>query len=147
MNMIQVYITLACRTLRKSTRYGGFSICAMPLTYIFPTTTCRQDLNLPPAVNGVNTELRMAITFAWEEGNSLQAEVDLASQCCRQMLFATQTYAVCAERLSKQLDAATKCVHVSCCEYTNIFPFSPLLFIVSITFLISFRSYYLNHAI
>ena len=34
-----------------------------------------------------------------------------------------------------------------CCEYTDIFPFSPLLFIVSITFLISFRSYYLNHAI
>ena len=33
------------------------------------------------------------------------------------------------------------------CEYTNIFPFSPLLFIVSITFLISFRSYYLNLAI
>ena len=35
----------------------------------------------------------------------------------------------------------------TCCEYTDIFPFSPLLFIVSITFLISFRSYYLNHAI
>ena len=35
----------------------------------------------------------------------------------------------------------------SCCEYTDMFPFSPLLFIVSITFLISFRSYYLNHAI
>ena len=34
-----------------------------------------------------------------------------------------------------------------CCEYTDIFPFSPLLFIVLITFLISFRSYYLNHAI
>ena len=34
-----------------------------------------------------------------------------------------------------------------CCEYTDIFSFSPLLFIVSITFLISFQSYYLNHAI
>ena len=34
-----------------------------------------------------------------------------------------------------------------CCEYTDIFPFAPLLFIVSITFLISFRSDYLNHAI
>ena len=37
--------------------------------------------------------------------------------------------------------------HPGCCESTDIFPFSPLLFIVSITFLISFRSYYLNHAI
>ena len=85
----------------------------MPLTYIFPTTTCLQDLNLPPAVNGENTEHRMAIAFAWEERNSLQAEVDLASRRCRQMLFAAQTYAVRAERLSEQLDAATKRVHVS----------------------------------
>lgn len=55
----------------------------------------------------------MAIAFAWEERNSLQAEVDLASRRCRQMLFAAQTYAVRAERLSEQLDAATKRVHVS----------------------------------
>ena len=32
-----------------------------------------------------------------------------------------------------------------CCEYTNIFPFFSLLSIVSITFLIYFRSIYLKH--
>ena len=34
-----------------------------------------------------------------------------------------------------------------CCEYTDIFPFSSLLSIVSITFLISLRSIYLKHTI
>ena len=35
--------------------------------------------------------------------------------------------------------------HTACCEYTNIFPFFSLLSIVSITFLIYFRSIYLKH--
>ena len=42
--------------------------------------------------------------------------------------------------------AVCDCVHREyCCEYTNIFPFFSLLSIVSITFLIYFRSIYLKH--
>ena len=37
------------------------------------------------------------------------------------------------------------CTVPGCCEYTDIFPFFSLLSIVSITFLIYFRSIYLKH--
>jgi hypothetical protein len=55
----------------------------------------------------------MVIAYACEERNSLQAEVDLASRRCRQMLFAAQTYAVRAEKINLQVNAATQRVLVA----------------------------------
>ena len=63
-----------------------------------------------------------------------------------------QAVTICITVVSIQIKAAISIPIASpgmflplCCEYTNIFPFFFLLSIVSITFLIYFRSIYLKH--
>jgi hypothetical protein len=62
-----------------------------------------QDLRLPSEINELSEETRVDIACAIEEGNCLQAEIDLASRRCRQLVFATHKQALCADKLNAKL--------------------------------------------
>jgi hypothetical protein len=59
-----------------------------------------QDLRLPAAVHEMSEQRQMSIAYAVEERNCLQAEIDLASRRCRQLVFAAHNHALEAENLN-----------------------------------------------
>jgi len=61
----------------------------------------------------------MTIAYACEERNSLQAELDLVSQHCRQMLFGAQTYAVRADKLNAKVDEVSQCIFKAIEGFSN----------------------------
>ncbi len=62
---------------------------------------------MPPEVDKASAEVQMAIAFALEERNCIQAEMDLAARRCRQLVFAANTQALRAQQLFDKLGVAT----------------------------------------
>lgn len=67
-----------------------------------------QDLHLPSEINELSEETRVDIAYVIEEGNCLQAEVDLASRRCRQLVFAAHKQALRADRLNAELSTVRR---------------------------------------
>lgn len=55
----------------------------------------------------------MAIAYAVEERNCIQAEVDLASRRCRQLVFAAHNQALLADKLNAKLDTVEHNISLS----------------------------------
>lgn len=72
-----------------------------------------KDLNLPQEVSGLTEEKQMAIAYAVEERNCIQAEVDLASRRCRLLVFAAHNQALRAQHLNTKLETAGEHIAVS----------------------------------
>jgi hypothetical protein len=72
-----------------------------------------QDLRLPQEFNELSEEERVDIACAIEEGNCLQAEVDLASRRCRQLVFAAHKQVLLADKLNAKLGTVKQNVTTS----------------------------------
>jgi hypothetical protein len=77
------------------------------------TSFILQDLRLPQVFNELSEEERVDIACAIEEGNCLQAEVDLASRRCRQFVFAAHKQALLADKLNAKLGTVKRSVNTS----------------------------------
>lgn len=78
-----------------------------------------QELLLPSEVNNLSEEQQMALAYAVEERNCLQAEIDLASRRCRQHVFAAHGQALRAQKLASKFDSISKQVAVSVKEVVH----------------------------
>jgi hypothetical protein len=68
---------------------------------------------LPTGIDKLNEETQMALAFAIEERNCMQAELDLAARRCRQYIFAAHHQALIATRINTTLGSAAGKVHAS----------------------------------
>jgi hypothetical protein len=77
------------------------------------TSSILQDLCLPSEINELNEETQVDIAATIEEGNCLQAEVDLASRCCCQLVFTAHKQVLHADRLNTKLSTVRRDITTS----------------------------------